>query len=87
MEFERIQVATRDEYQGVQEPTAFQWRGARFAIDRVIDRWYEGYKDATRLPLRYYRVRTDGGDVFILRYHEVFMAWSMLVQRESGVEE
>jgi len=87
MEFERVTVTTRDQYQGAQEPTSFQWRGMRFTVDCVVDRWYEGYIDSTRLPLRYYRVKVKGGGDFILRYHEVFLAWSILVSREKEQEE
>ena len=79
MEFERIAVSTRDEYQGAQEPVAFEWRGERFGIVRIVDRWYEGRADATRMPLRYFKVQTTDGKVFLLRYHEFFTAWSVKV--------
>jgi len=84
MEFERIMVSTRDEYQRAQEPVRFLWRHQEFEIERVLDRWYEGYRDSTRMPLRYYRIRTRGGEQFVLRYHEFFNAWSILVPEEEG---
>lgn len=79
MEFERITVSTRDAYRHDQEPTSFEWQGKRFEIVRVLDRWYEGRMDATRLPLRYFRVLTREGKQFILRHHEFFRAWSVMV--------
>jgi hypothetical protein len=79
MEFERITVFTRDEYRAAQEPNAFEWRGNRFEIEQVEDRWLEGRPDSTRMPLRYYKVRTSDGRRFILRYHEFFTAWSVAV--------
>ncbi len=79
MEFERIEVESRDEYMGAQEPLAFLWRGRQFRIVEVLDRWYEGRMDSKCMPLRYFRVRTEGEEVFILRYHELFVAWSLLI--------
>ncbi|SMC23576.1 hypothetical protein SAMN02746041_01771 [Desulfacinum hydrothermale DSM 13146] len=79
MRFERIQVETRDDYRGAQEPIAFVWRDETHRVERVEDRWYEGYLDARRVPMRYYRVRTLSGRRFILRYHELFDAWSLRV--------
>ncbi|SHE94262.1 hypothetical protein SAMN02745206_01055 [Desulfacinum infernum DSM 9756] len=79
MRFERIQVRTRDDYRGAQEPVAFVWRGETHAVDRVEDRWYEGSLNARRVPLRYFRVRTVAGRRFIVRYHELFDAWGVLV--------
>ena len=84
MEFERIDVSSRDEYRGAQEPQRFCWRDQVFHISRITDRWYEGSLDAGRMPLRYFRVETVEGDQFILRYHEFFDAWSIMVPREEG---
>jgi hypothetical protein len=83
MKFELVIVSTRDEYQGAQEPTSFEWRGERFVITHVVDRWYEGYVDSTRMPLRYFKVQTREGKQFILRYHELFRAWGLLVPHED----
>ncbi len=61
---------------------AFCWRDRRYVVQEVEDRWYEGYVDARRVPLRYYRVRTEKGR-FLLRYHELFDAWSIVVPRHT----
>jgi len=79
MIFECIEVKTRDYYQGAQEPYAFRWREMHYYINEIIDRWYEGYIDPSRLPLRYYKVKTDDGQTVTLRYHAFFDAWSILV--------
>ncbi|HOV85151.1 MAG TPA: hypothetical protein PLM79_02245 [Syntrophobacteraceae bacterium] len=85
MEYERVQVLTRDEYREAQEPISFQWRNNRYRIREIVDRWYSGYLDARRVPLRYFKVKTQDGKEFILRYHELFRAWSLLVP--PGEEE
>ncbi|MGA7875227.1 MAG: DUF6504 family protein [Desulfoferrobacter sp.] len=79
MQLERITVNTHNHYQGAQEPTAFCWRNHNYQIEEIIDRWYQGYMDSTRMPLRYYKVKTTDGLIFTLRYHELFTAWSLLV--------
>jgi hypothetical protein len=78
MEFERIEVSTRDEYKVAQEPVSFSWRGTRYDVEQIIDRWYEGHMDSTRMPMLYYRVRTRSGEIFMLRYHEFFRSWSIV---------
>jgi len=77
MEFESIEVSSRDEYKGAQEPVRFVWRGEEHFVEEVIDRWYEGGVDPTRMPMLYFRVKTRSGRIFLIRYHEFFRAWSI----------
>lgn len=79
MLFERIEAQTRDHYRGCQDICAFDWRDTHYQVSAILDRWHEGYIDPTRLPLRYFRVKTEDGQVFIIRYHAFFDAWSILV--------
>jgi hypothetical protein len=81
MEFERIEVFTRDEYKSAQEPLSFNWRGKDYLIEQILDRWYEGRLDPTRMPMLYFKVMTLSGELFILRYHEFFRAWSIRTPR------
>jgi len=87
MEFERISVFTRDEYREAQEPYGFEWRNKRFDIALIVDRWYEGHLDSKRMPLRYFRVKTADGEIYILRYHELFRAWGIMVRRQPAEDE
>ena len=82
MEFEEITVRTRDEYREAQEPLSFEWRQERFEIVHILDRWYEGFLDPTRMPLRYFKVETSDGGRYLLRFHGFFRAWSLLVPGE-----
>jgi hypothetical protein len=79
VKLEQITVSTRDEYREAQEPYRFEWRQKRFEIAHILDRWYEGYLDPTRMPLRYFKVETSDGGQYILRFHELFRVWSLLV--------
>ena len=80
MDLERITVDTRDAYQEAQDPVAFDWRGQHYTVAQILDRWYEGYRDSTRMPLRYFKVRTEGGEEFLLRYHPFFRAWGLVLR-------
>jgi hypothetical protein len=84
MKLEVIRVETRDHYQGAQEPMAFWWHDRRYDIAQVLDRWYEGSVDSTRMPLRYYKVMTGDGRVFIIRYHDLFTTWSLVVPADES---
>ncbi len=79
MEFERIEVSTTDEYKAAQNPVSFVWRGKEHHIERLLDTWYEGQIDSTRMPMLYFRVRTTSGEIFLIRYHEFFRAWGIRV--------
>ena len=77
MEFETIEVSTHDEYRGAQEPVSFEWHGEKYNVEQIVDRWYEGRIDSTRMPMLYFRVKTKSGEIFLIRYHEFFRAWSI----------
>ena len=86
VEFERVEVNSREEYRSAQEPVSFEWRERHYEIVQIEDRWYEGYIDSRRVPLRYFRVRSLEGERFILRYNELFGAWGIMIPRED-IEE
>ncbi len=86
MRYEPIEVETRDGYRTSQEPASFVWRGKVYVVSEVLDRWYEGYVGPRRVPMRVFRVSVGKDGVFILRYHELFASWSILV-RETGKGE
>ena len=79
MKFEEIDVFTRDQYKGAQEPVSFVWRGAEHYVEQIIDRWYEGGIDSTTIPMLYFRVKIRSGEIFLIRYHEFFRAWAILL--------
>jgi hypothetical protein len=83
MRLERITVSCREEFKAQQEPVTFCWRGQNYRIRSVCDRWYEGSLAPQRVPLRYYRVETFDGENFIIRYNELFGAWSLQVPKNA----
>lgn len=57
-------------HRGEQEPRAFSIGARRVCVEEIIDRWIS--------PLhRYFKVRADDGDVYILRHDEPSGLWTL----------
>jgi hypothetical protein len=61
-------------------PRAFKFRGSRFVVREVTDRWYEGGKERGSPTVNYYRVRTEEGREFLLRCDPSADEWSICVK-------
>jgi len=79
MEFKEVQVECHSGYQANEYPVSFMFQGRRREIEEILDRWYEGGIDARKQVMRYFKVRTSGGEVFLLRYLCLFDTWSVRV--------
>ena len=79
MEFEEIQVECHSGYQANEYPVAFTFQHRRWEVEEILDRWYEGAIDPRKQIIRYFKVKTSGGDIFLLRYLSLFDAWSVRV--------
>lgn len=86
MNFERIEVECYSGYKANERPIAFTFRYRRRQIEEIIDRWYEGGVQPGRPEVNYFKVRTDEGEVFLIRYLALFDAWSIRVP-ETGVAD
>ncbi len=81
MDFEQITVECYSGYKANERPIAFNYRDRRCRVAEIIDRWYEGGMEPGRPALDYFKVRTEAGDVYILRYNSLFDAWSLSIPR------
>lgn len=79
MILERADVACYGGYKAHERPTAFVFRGRRWEITEIIDRWYEGSPRAGGPSLDYFKVRTREGTVFLLRHNALFDGWAIVV--------
>jgi len=79
MIFDTIQVECYSGYRANERPLAFTWQGRRRKVKEIVDRWYEGGKSANDVSLDYFKVVTDEGDEFILRYNSLFDVWAIVV--------
>jgi len=71
-------------YRADERPVRFTLRGRTFEIAEVEDQWYSP-------GAIYFRVRTDGGDYFVLRHEEPQDVWSVdafrSARERSGLPE
>jgi hypothetical protein len=79
MPYERIKVECYSGYKANERPIAFIFQGARWEVQEIIDRWYEGGHESSRPKISYFKVRTTEGQAFIIRYQSLFDAWSIQV--------
>lgn len=87
MRTEAVSVECYSGFKSNERPRAFVFRGKRHEIREILDRWYEGTADP-RIPwVNYFKVRTEGGEEYLLGYHGLFDRWSILLpdeQRDGG---
>jgi len=76
MDYEQIKVEFYSGYKAIVRPMAFEYRGRRWEVEEILDRWYEGGVDARRPEINYFKVKTAEGQIFLLRYHAVADTWS-----------
>jgi hypothetical protein len=79
MAYERIQVECYSGYKVNERPYAFTFKGRRWEIAEIVDRWYESGLDPREPEVSYFKVRVMEGDVFMLRYLSLFDAWSIRI--------
>jgi len=77
MDYKSIQVDCYSGYRANERPIAFSYQEHRHEITETVDCWHEGSIDPTRPEIRYFKVKTGQGGIFILRYLSLFDAWSI----------
>ncbi|MBW2631240.1 MAG: hypothetical protein JRC90_05675 [Deltaproteobacteria bacterium] len=86
MIFEQIHVECYSGYKANERPVAFTFRDQRWEVAEIVDRWYEGSREAGRPALDYFKVRTREGETFLLRYNALFNAWAIAVPGSKNKE-
>lgn len=74
---DRITVECYSGYKANERPVAFTFQKRRWEVAEILDRWYEGGLEPGQPQVDYFKVRTDEGSVFLLRYVSLFDAWSI----------
>ena len=77
--YEKIHVECLSGYKANERPVAFTYRNERLEIRDIIDRWYEGGLDARWPEIDYFKVRTTGGKIHLLRYLSVLDIWTIRI--------
>jgi hypothetical protein len=77
---ELVHVECYSGYRANEAPRAFVWKGKRYQIVEIRDRWYEGGLSGKSVKLDYYRVLAADGREYLLRYNDRFDRWAILVK-------
>ncbi|TFG92647.1 MAG: hypothetical protein E4H15_03235 [Syntrophobacterales bacterium] len=79
MILERIHVECHSGYKANERPEVFKLGDRRWEVAEIIDRWYEGSREAGGPALDYFKVRTREGKIFLIRYNALFDAWTIIM--------
>lgn len=83
--FDQIQVTCYEGYKAKESPRSFVWEDRTFRITNIVDRWYEGSLDERSMGMDYFKVQTDDGGTYIIRYNRLFDSWAIRVLSQSSV--
>ena len=87
MPYEKIPVECYSGYRANERPTAFSFRGRRWEVAEIVDRWYEGGLQPGRPQVNHFKVRTAEGTLFLLRYLSLLDAWSIWFEESETQAE
>lgn len=78
-EYEQILVECYSGFKVNERPIAFTFRGRRWEVSEILDRWYEGGIKSNKPTIDYFKVKTNDGGVFILRHEGHSHVWSITI--------
>lgn len=81
---EKISVESYSGYKLHESPRAFTFRGRRYTIREIIDRWYEGSVRSDDPVINYFKVRVDDGRNYVIRYNSYQDEWDIVIRFLSG---
>ncbi len=81
---EKISVESYSGYKLHESPRAFTFRGRRYIILEIIDRWYEGSVRSDDPVINYFKVRVDDGRNYVIRYNSYQDEWDIVIRFLSG---
>ena len=84
MRWDPISVECYSGYKANERPVSFTFQEQRWKVAEIIDRWYEGGTEAGQPEVDYFKVRTTGGNIFLLRCHSLFDSWSIQVYKDPS---
>lgn len=63
-------------YRGEETPRRFRLSGPWLVVEEVVDRWLAP-------DHRYFKVRADDGDIYVLRHDTASQSWELVLYRRS----
>lgn len=72
---EPLSVEAYQGHKGELTPRAFTHGGIRHGVAQILDRWY-------RRDMTYFRLSTDDGHRYVVRFDEESQRWELVMQEE-----
>jgi len=82
---ERIEVESYSGYKLHESPRAFVFKGKRYLVEKIIDRWYEGGIKPEAPVVNYFKVRADDGGRYLIRYDSYHDEWTLAIRSSNEV--
>jgi len=79
MKFIEIDVRAYSGHRVNERPLSFRFQRQDHEVAEIVDRWHEGRPEPGSPYLNYFKVRTAGGEEYLLRYNGLFDVWSIMV--------
>jgi len=74
--YEQIQVECYSGYKANERPVFFTFQEHRQEVLEILDRWYEGGVKPDDPVINYFKIKTNDGSIFLLRYVASSDCWS-----------
>lgn len=77
---ERIDVESYSGYKLHEYPSAFIYKGKRYLVQKIVDRWYEGGTRPEAPVVNYFKVLADDGAQYLIRYDTYHDEWTIALR-------
>ena len=78
MDQEPIEVRSYSGHKADEYPVSFMWKGRKYEIDEIEDRWYQSDPTVDWLVVNYFKVRTTAGIQCILKHDIEIDQWFLV---------
>ncbi len=79
-----IMVECHEGHKGLERPAWVVLGNTRVRVAEILDRWYEGPREAGREVIHYFKVRLEDDRVFLLRHVPLFDGWALVETGPAG---
>ena len=78
-----IKVESHSGYKADEYPVCFYWMNVKYEITEIADRWYQARATADSPIADYFKVRTAGKSIFILKHELQTDQWYLISPDEQ----
>jgi len=79
MIFEIIKVEGYSGFRPDERPLSFSYAGKHHEVKAIIESWYEGSPIAGNPNYKFFKIVTDEGTEYLLRYNNRYRIWSICI--------